>query len=136
VFSDPNSSTTNVSGLVKGKYAFRLTVSDGTEIVSDMIIVDVISIVGIEDSEPGEEIVYPNPVFNNLFIRRIGNSASTEVSLTDPSGRLIIRKTFTEGSDILELDLSGLKNGFYILNINNDQKSTVRPIIKITDETY
>jgi hypothetical protein len=127
----PTSATTNITGLVKGKYTFKLTVSDGTEIASDNIIVEVVFATGISgnDSETGN--VYPNPVVNTLFIQNSGYYGKSEVSLTDPSGRLIFTKNFPGGNDLLELDLSACKHGFYILKVMRDTGTYLKPIIKL-----
>jgi hypothetical protein len=129
VISSPASVNTNVTGLVKGKYIFNLTISDGTETAFDRVAVDVVFAVGTATID--EDQIYPNPVGDKLFIQNHGYSGKTVVSLTDPSGRLIVTKIFSEGSGILELDFSAFMHGFYILKIGRDAKTSLHSIIKL-----
>lgn len=131
VINNPISATTDVTDLVKGKYIFKVVVSDGTEIASDQVVVNVVFAVGQEDAKPATNKIYPNPVENLLYISNTGFSGKTEVALTDPLGRLMVTQTFPEGSNLLELDLSTFMHGYYILKIIRESNTNIYSIIKL-----
>jgi hypothetical protein len=128
--SSPESATTDITGLVKGKYYFKVVVSDGTETATDQVIVNVASAVGLESDPPGTNMVFPNPVRDLLYIRNGDVYGTTELILTDPSGRLMMNKTFPEGRDLLELDISPLISGYYILRIIRASGTSVHLLLK------
>jgi hypothetical protein len=131
VISNPSEATTNVTGLVKGKYTFNLAVSDGTGFVTDKVIVDVVFATRLSEESAEVARVYPNPVMNILYIRNPGFAGKTELFLTDPSGRLMITNIFPAGSEQMEMDLSSVKHGFYILKIKRNSETYIQPIIKL-----
>ena len=131
MIENPDSAKTIVTGLVKGKYTFRVVVSDGTETAIDQVIVNVLSTTGLDENKDEAGSVYPNPAENILFIRGEGFQGKTEVILTDASGRLMIRRIYNDRSDILEIDLSSLLHGYYILKVIRESDTCTYPIIKL-----
>jgi len=127
----PTQENTVVTGLVKGKYTFNLTVSDSTEIISDKIIVDVIFATDIENSRNDKFILYPNPVENILFIKNPGVVSKTEISVYDPAGRLVLRKVYPIVNEDIQIDVTSLKKGYYIIKISSDKETKIQSIIKI-----
>ena len=127
----PTQANTVVTGLVKGKYTFNLTVSDSTEIVSDKIVVDVIFATDIESTKNERYILYPNPVENILFIKNSGAVSKTEISVCDPAGRQLIRKMYPIVNEELQLDVSSLNKGYYIIKISSENETKIQSIIKI-----
>ena len=73
-------------------------------------------------------LLYPNPVKDVLFIQ-ITNQKIKEIQIYSIEGRKIMEKSFFNTKPIEELNVSSLKSGFYIVNINNGQKSFLRKII-------
>jgi len=131
IIVDPDSANTVVTGLVKGKYTFRVVVSDGTETSLDQVIVNVLSTEGIEDVSNKTGKVFPNPARDMLYIENTGFLGKTEIVLTDPSSRLVVRKVFTGDGDMLELDLSPIRRGYYILKVISESGTGIYPIVKL-----
>lgn len=75
--------------------------------------------------------IYPNPFIDKTTIS-VGSSFIRNVEITDISGKLIFDKSFRDMSPIneLEMDLSFLLNGTYILKCTTNKESLVTKIIK------
>jgi hypothetical protein len=99
------------AGRVTGGYFIYLTVS-GT------------STFGIGDLRASKEIeVYPNPSTGPLNIS-IPQGGLYQLELTNVLGQLVVKdEVYTNGSEILEKDLSQLQNGVYLLNISGENYS-------------
>ena len=81
---------------------------------------------GVEDGEGVGLEIYPNPVFEKLFLKSSREVRSVEIcSLT---GELIMTKSMsnTEGT----IDLTGIKNGMYLIVIRTDNNVYTRKIVK------
>ena len=74
--------------------------------------------------------VYPNPVMDVLFvdIKNLGSKISKTVQLRDCFGQSVYKKTiYTEG--VLQIPVSQLSNGFYILTLKIDNQFFIKKII-------
>lgn len=70
--------------------------------------------------------VYPNPSNGSFTVLLNELSSSTEISVTDLSGRVILK---TQASSALfEIELPQVATGNYLVNITNDQFSTTQSI--------
>jgi len=76
--------------------------------------------------------LYPNPTSNlvNLSWYSDANSYS-KVSITDLSGKILILRDMTskEGNNKLELDVSELSNGIYLIELVSESKKVQRKLI-------
>ncbi|TKS55769.1 carbohydrate-binding protein [Mesohalobacter halotolerans] len=82
----------------------------------------------LNDIEPS---VFPNPVKNVLFVTT--NSSTTErvpIEIYDLNGRLLFSKIYKNSDNRLQIDMSGLKNGIFILKITTTEKTYNFKIIK------
>ena len=79
-----------------------------------------------------EPIVYPNPIINEVLYVNLAenNENTTPVEIYDLSGKLIYSKTYPANTKRLEIDMSNLVNGFFILKIVTTEKSFNYKIIK------
>ena len=68
--------------------------------------------------------VYPNPVKDILYIN--SNAVVESVMIYDTVGKLIIKQTNTTGG----IDVSGLRNGTYIIKIQTNTNITTQKIVK------
>ncbi|MBN2166761.1 MAG: RICIN domain-containing protein [Marinilabiliaceae bacterium] len=80
----------------------------------------------IKQSE--ELLLYPNPVIDVLNIDIPGEIKNAEVKIFDISGKMILNTLITV--EKTEVDLSGLKTGIYMVQINNNNSSVTKKIIK------
>jgi hypothetical protein len=79
----------------------------------------VTSTVGINKVELAEIKIYPNPVNKFLNINLNGNPNS-EITIADLSGAQVMTTKLSNENSML--DISELKNGFYIIELNNGVK--------------
>ncbi len=73
--------------------------------------------------------VYPNPSNGLVTISSDANSALSSVSLTDLNGRTV-KTVELNGDSSSQINISDLSAGVYMMNINSDQGSVTKKIIK------
>jgi hypothetical protein len=61
--------------------------------------------------------IYPNPAKNNIHLKIPSKYINSEVQLKDISGRVIFAKTIKK--DLVELNVTSMRPGVYILQIND-----------------
>jgi hypothetical protein len=72
--------------------------------------------------------VYPNPANDHLTIEIAGaEAAHRNISITDLAGRIVY--TLATGLNSIELDISNLPEGVYILNVNSGNKNSWNRIV-------
>jgi hypothetical protein len=73
-------------------------------------------IISRSDSSNGFD-VYPNPVGTNLFIRALKEFDNPcRVKLLDSHGNTILQRQLLPGETIIEIDMSSLTQGAFLLN--------------------
>jgi glucose/arabinose dehydrogenase len=72
-------------------------------------------ITAIPSSGQGQFKTYPNPSQNKMVVEFPFKSESVVISVTDISGRLVIRQTQMVVDRKTEIDVSGLRSGIYML---------------------
>ncbi len=91
------------------------------------------SFVGIEELfVNGKVNIYPNPADSELNISfDAKDNTNFDVSFTDISGRVIMRDMYsvTQGVNKISLNLVGISQGIYFLNISEDDSSLRYKII-------
>jgi hypothetical protein len=77
-------------------------------------------------------IVYPNPVQNNTLFINIDliETSAVPVEIFDVTGKLIASKIYYPTSNTLEVDVSSIANGFFVLKITTAEKTYNYKIIK------
>ena len=81
---------------------------------------------GIEESDESLFSVYPNPVQNML---NVNCKDIEQVSLFNTVGQKI-ESLSTEGRENIQIDLSGLPSGMYILQANRQGRTLTRKVVK------
>ena len=82
--------------------------------------------IGFEESNAaGDFIIFPNPATDVLNIAFVKNTAATEITLLDLSGRALVTQTVEENSAETNISVSALPAGLYLLKLNKDGKSAV-----------
>lgn len=78
--------------------------------------------------------IYPNPTDNLLFLSfEVEYSGVVDIRIQDMNGRLVekVERTFKEGSNLLDLDLSSYPAGFYFIQLfENENYSLGTKILK------
>ena len=95
---------------------------------------DNISAINNEVSDENNLKVYPNPVNINHINILIENFSQdkTQVEIYDLHGKKVLSRPFVSdnaGANLMELDISSLKNGIYFINVKYDDKNYIRKII-------
>lgn len=73
--------------------------------------------------------IYPNPISDNLTISNSNNYNIKGVIITDLNGRVVKNNDYNSVSDI-NINMSDLAKGMYILNITSDLGSVIKKVIK------
>jgi hypothetical protein len=108
-----------------GVYAVQVTNSYGCVITSDMITVNV----GVEEIALDDQLnIYPNPVTDVLNVQWNNTTESANLSIRDLSGRLVLSERVANGNAVL--DLSNLSSGNYILELQMEDRTLRKQVIK------
>ena len=90
------------------------------------------STVGLDEENPSEISIYPNPSTGNfnLNISNV-NTASVDVEITDVSGKVILSNAYNtnNGSINESINISNVDDGVYIVRVNGGQSITKRIVI-------
>lgn len=108
-----------------GVYAVQVTNSYGCVLTSDMITVNV----GVEEIALDDQLnIYPNPVTDVLNVQWNNTTESANLSIRDLSGRLVLSERVANGNAVL--DLSNLSSGNYILELQMEDRTLRKQVIK------
>jgi len=122
-----------VSEITSGDYV--LTVNNMMDLVGNITIEQTydFSYVGIDELfVNGEVNIFPNPTRNLLNISFIAkNNTDFNISFSDISGKVIMQNMhqINQGENKLTLDLNGISQGVYLLNITENNSSLRYKII-------
>jgi endoglucanase len=85
-----------------------------------------------ELKENTNEVVYPNPVYNELSIRTYGTNEALEFSLVDSKGVTVLSTNFAivQAKDVVKVNVSKTQNGVYFVKVKQGSKSSVSKILK------
>jgi len=109
-----------------GVYAVQVTNSYGCVITSDMITVNV----GVEEIALENQLnIYPNPVTDVLNVQWNNTTETATLSIHDLSGRLVLSERVANGNAVL--DLSNLSSGNYILELQTEEGSLRKQVVKL-----
>lgn len=89
------------------------------------------TLLGIENVTLAENkfSVFPNPASNLISISNSENILVNEITITDLNGRVVKQSKYNNTSEI-QINLSDLASGMYLMKINSDQGSATKKIIK------
>ena len=83
---------------------------------------DVKGATGIEEDLDMEFNIYPNPANEKLFIESNTQSQNLDLAIYNMTGQLVMKELF-HNTNTINLDVSGLTKGIYILKLNTDKDS-------------
>lgn len=121
--SEPTWGITRVTGLQTGEYMFTLIVRDdkGAYSAADTILIKVVSNLRQEEKIR----TYPNPAKKKVKLQFSSEfTGNTVVSMYDMFGRIVKTENLSKTQMLMDqpLDISNLKPGIYIINVNIDDK--------------
>lgn len=127
-----NSALVNVNGQLPGIYNYYYIASNGIcpadTSFAEVTLSDCASIE--ENSLAGFEL-YPNPTENHVFITYKGEAISAEVYVNDAKGSVIFTQSRAfETNSTLEIDLSNVQSGAYIVTVMSEGRRTTMQLIK------
>lgn len=102
------------------------------QVMRDMQILVKYGIVGLFEEENRMEFEsFPNPVSSQLKIK-LGSDALEKVEcvILNSSGTIVFTKNESSGAKELNLDLSELSSGIYLLRLNTNGKTSSKKIVK------
>jgi hypothetical protein len=83
----------------------------------------------VDDFVSSKFSISPNPVKSMLSVSNAENINVNAISIADLNGRVIKETKYSNVSN-MEVDLSELSSGMYIMNINSDQGIATKKIVK------
>lgn len=121
----PNSNKRSIdftNGL--GEYAV-LTFDDVCNRQSDLFLVTGVDHIATKETSFS---VYPNPTSDNLFVGSPDGSLIRSVRLIDQVGRAILSEA-TQSNTVLQLNVSGIHPGVYILQIQSERATFTEKVV-------
>ena len=111
-YSNPDSWETNLSHLIALEIGNYTAIKDNIKIKQEINI-------------------YPNPATNEINIDLgIKSYKNISVDIYEPFGRLVLKKSYSPQNSRINLDISNLQIGFYLMAINIDGQITTKKFIK------
>jgi len=95
----------------------------GEGLVSQALAVTV-DVVGIDEPGSAGLTVYPNPVSSNLYLKLSGSAEGpVTMRIFNILGQKVAEEGFetTQSGQVINIDLSALQNGMYILSVTGQQ---------------
>ena len=83
----------------------------------------------VGSNEKADIKIYPNPVYDELFIERETYYSESDILLSDLYGKTV--KVFKTKNKQTRVDISGLPPGIYFISISDNKSSITKKIIKL-----
>lgn len=91
--------------------------------------VTVTQTLGVKDFSANRFSVYPNPSNGLVTVNNTLNALISNVQITDLNGRIVKTDNFASSTEI-QVNISDLSAGVYMMSINSDQGSVTKKIVK------
>lgn len=85
---------------------------------------------GVNDLLAAKFSLFPNPTNGSITITNSDAIRVHQIEITDLNGRIITNKTFTDALSELQMNISDLSTGMYLMTIHSDQGSVTKKIIR------
>ena len=123
--------TLNDEIIISNESEIELLLSNGTNKLSVRTDKDCQGIYEKTIDNTIKPMVYPNPVSNTLFMRTSRlDMKNVPVEIYDLAGKLILSKIYNSRDNTIQMDLSSITSGFFILKIETPEKTYNYKIIK------
>ena len=111
---------------------FHYTGSAQSALNNGAILLDAVSVMdpllSVNEFLASNLVVSPNPARDIVRIASSENITVNTVSITDVNGRVI--RTSNHSASTVEINISDLASGIYLMNINSDKGTAVKKIVK------
>lgn len=97
--------------------------------VSSGNIINVITNIKAYSKDRSNYTVYPNPTKDKITVNTINGIKIKTITIKDILGKTLPIPLITFNPDKIEVDCSSLKNGMYFINIVNNNRIDIQPII-------
>ena len=115
----PNPTDPSITITAGGEYSVEVITTDGCTGTASYT-----STLDIEDISSNDVYLFPNPAQEVVTIK-FGTASSTEITITDQTGRVVFVETFTENE--AKLNVESLATGVYnVIVTNENQQNTLR----------
>lgn len=125
--SGANVSTTTYTAA--GTYSYVVTGVNGSCTHKDTVIVEVLPCVGIAEANGNIAAVYPNPSKGNLVIDFGKAIAGSKIVIVDMIGNTVYQQHVYNGTAKVNIDLSTMPKGMYLVTVSNNTGSSTRKLI-------
>jgi hypothetical protein len=110
------SASTNVNGV-------DFVIDDGEIFLSDFLNINPINV--------SELLIYPNPTSGELILHLPSNCSNAKVSIINPMGQVVLERRVNASSPkSVDMNVSSLNEGVYIVRVQGDQFSSETKLIK------
>jgi len=116
ILENSTSAITKISGLKPGEYYFKLNVDDGKDVDFDLVKVTCDPGTYIGDVLNKEVVIYPNPVYDKLYLSNPASDPILKIRIIDITGKTIFIKSGTGA--VIECDLTRYPGGLYTLVVD------------------
>ena len=128
----------NPDDLITGNYQVSINATDTEfESVTSVLTVSVLLVTNMEETSLfGQGSLYPNPASNEINIPiHLEENGNLMIRITDLSGKIIRQwiEYHEEGELVLQKNVSGLRDGFYLIKINGPGITVENQFIKHQD---
>ncbi len=123
--------TANISDLVAGEYSVIIEDDNGCQINAQYTVNGVVSSVSNIDGLDLFEAT-PNPTTGLINITvEMSQRADLQLSVMDISGKVYHRATVSQSSQSLQIDLSDLAQGLYLIRLTNGHQVTTKRVAMV-----
>ena len=85
---------------------------------------------GTGENKLSELFVYPNPGNGTVTIELANSLSPTQIQVVDITGKLILVQAISSGSSNVQLDLSSLSKGVYVIRVTDERGVTSKEWLK------
>lgn len=131
--SDFGSETITQEGYV---YSYTFTEAASIDYICDVHPGTMFGTINVSDNlsnEQAEELdfkIYPNPVKDRIYFENQTNSDATEITIFDVLGKVVQLDRFNNATLRNGIDVSNLKRGIYLIQIDNGRNTFTQKLIK------
>jgi hypothetical protein len=73
--------------------------------------------------------IYPNPTKDNVQLTLTSEWSELEVTVFDNSGRVVLSEAHNGGLNVIDVNVSNLAAGTYMLKVTSDEMTEIKALI-------